>query len=227
MAPRSPAASRSAARAATTGLPASRAATPRPSRSGAARGDRLRRLRRRSRRPPPRPARARTSTSSIARSHASSETASCTASGTKIGVKSPLDVKKCGLALALEVDVEPQVVRDQRVAHRGILDRRQQRVGCVGRLLVREVDPREEVLQQPTGENDDVDVRRVRRGGARLDGVEAELAVLVGRRSGRSRRSRPPAAAPRACPRDAGSGRARFACQISTSASTTGSPAPS
>ena len=107
-----------------------RAATPSSSTSGvAARSPRPPRPGSRPR--PPRRAASAASTSSIARSHASSATASCTASGTKIGVNRPLDVKKCGLALALEVDVEPEVVRDQRVAHGWILDRRQQRVGCV------------------------------------------------------------------------------------------------
>ena len=108
-----------------------------------------------------------------------------TASGTKIGVNGSLDVKERGLALALEVDVEPQPAAvgtgDQRLAHGLILDGREQRVARVGLLLLREVDPGEEVPQQATGQHDDVDVRRVRRGRPRLDREEPEAAPLVGR----------------------------------------------
>ena len=144
----------------TTGLPelAARRARARRRRSG-----RVARARR-SRRPPRRgitparglaraPARPRRRASPAARPRRT--TASARPPGTKIGVNRPLDVKEDGLALALEVDVEPVAVvlaGDQRLARRRVLDRRQHRVGGVGLRLVREVDPRDELLQQPAGE---------------------------------------------------------------------------
>ena len=97
--------------------------------------------------------------------------------------------------------------RDQGLTQRIVPDRGEQRVGRVGLRLVGEVDPREEMPQQPARQHADADVRGLAVGGARLDGDELEAPLGVGRAAAEAGRSRPRAAAPRACPPGAGSGR--------------------
>src|SRR5579864_9513707 len=81
-------------------------------------------------------------------------------------------VEECCLAVALHDDVpavERRVAaggiapRDERLAHAGVLDRRQQRVARIGRRLVGEIDAREEMQQEAAGKQRDIDVRCLQR----------------------------------------------------------------
>src|SRR5581483_141014 len=89
------------------------------------------------------------SASSIACSQASSPIAARSGPGTKSESNSPSDGKERGLPLALEHDVEPQAAA-VRHGHEGRararLERRQERVGRVRLLLVREVEAGHEPL---------------------------------------------------------------------------------
>src|SRR3954454_10765089 len=100
-----------------------------------------------------RPARASTvasaaSASSIACSQARSDTASRSASGTKMALKSPSEGKERGLAPALEADVEVQPVVVLHGHERlGVVDEDEDRVGRIGVGLVGEIDARDEAPQ--------------------------------------------------------------------------------
>src|SRR6267143_1866848 len=100
------------------------------------------------------------------------------------------EIEESGLPFALQDDIE--TVRraavlpagEKRAAHRRFRDPAQHRVAVVGRL-VREVDPRHQLLEQPAREDGQVDVRSFQRPAppshtARPDGHEPVPAGLVG-----------------------------------------------
>src|SRR5688572_27991365 len=82
----------------------------------------------------------------------------CSSPSTSRRVRSPSEPEEGGLMVALEVDVEAvaAVLRggDQRRAAIGI-EAREERVGVVGALLVGEVAPRRDAVQQPAREHRD------------------------------------------------------------------------
>src|SRR3712207_3180506 len=130
------------------------------------------------------------SASSIAWSQARPPTASRISSGTKIGSNRSSHIEEHGLLLTLQIDVKTEGavewVGDQRRAQLRVLDRREHRVGRVGLLLVGEVDPCDDLPEQPAREDRDVDVRRLgpivgAGDGTWLDGQELVTAVDVRR----------------------------------------------
>src|SRR3712207_3714738 len=108
----------------------------------------------------------------------------------KIGSKRSSDIEEYGLPVALQIDVKSEgaveLAGDQRRAQRWILDRGEHGVCRVSLLLVGEVDPRDELPEQPAREDRDVDVRRLGSAigagdGAWLDCQELVTAVDVRR----------------------------------------------
>ena len=124
---------------------------------------------------------------------------------------------------ALEVDVELVAAVDgpgDEGRARLLVEAGEHRVGGVGLLLVGEVQARDDLVQQPAGEDGEVDVGGLRR----LVVAPATGPGLRVRMAQRPSSSVPERPKPRKSPPNAPAG---SACQLSTSASGTGSPAPS
>ena len=123
----------------------------------------------------------------------------------------------------LEVDVELVAVGaalgDERRA-RLLVEAREHRIGGVGLRLVGEVQARDDLVQQPAGEDGEVDVGRLR-GSSEPPATGPGLRVRMAQRPSSSVPERPK---PRKSPPNAPAG---SACQLSTSASGIGSPSPS
>src|SRR3954451_9044699 len=88
----------------------------------------------------------------------------CSSPSTSRRVRSPSELEEDGLMVTLQVDVEAVAAvlggGDQRRAAVGV-EAREQRIGGVGALLVGEVDPRGDAVQQPAREHGDRHVRRL------------------------------------------------------------------
>src|SRR5438034_3670981 len=102
------------------------------------------------------------STSSIACTHARSDTVASITSVLRLGPKSASDGKEDRLLFALQPHVEVQhataLLRDESLPARR-LDEVQNRIGGVGLRLVRKIHPRHQVTEQAAGKHRDVEVR--------------------------------------------------------------------
>ena len=155
--------------------------------------------------------------SSIACSHAAAVVAAATGpAATRKPNGSGSDREEDGLIVALQADVEPVAGRlvavGDQAASAVVADGRQCRVGGVGVELVTEVQPGDDTVEQPAGEDRDHEVRRLRR-------------TVTGRhgRGGLTRADRPrdPSASVAERPK------CPSICHVSTRASPTGAPSPS